>query len=388
MTTLEGLCRASLLLLLPWLWSCALAPKAQMAAEAAGLAPVLAECRCQVIGLGTGTLEPGGEEQLWMADVRGVHRVGSGGRTESLWTAPRFTEVLRFEAADIDGDGVSEWVVLLDSGRMRSFVLRWDGESWQPSAPWAGYLRPLRDGRGELTLVGQRSGGSTAYRGLITRVLVGESGSLTAGEPVPSPPGVSIYDFFWLRGDPGRLFVLESNGSISERDPRSPTVGAGPGPRSGWGVLWRSEDRPVARPVEVEREVRDLLGDLRDERIRLAPPVAVVQLDDDPAEEVLVVTGVPAPQVVFENLRLYRGGDIRAYDPELRGLKELHRTPLLGRSLSAVVAVERGGEDLWVGAIWTRLPGGFTRPESRLLLFDPASGNVVGPSLAAGGDEP
>lgn len=366
----DGLC--AVLLLLPLVLGCASLQRARGASQAAQEAPSLSTCSCLVVSLASGHLGPDSPEQLWMADERSVHRVGTDGSLEELWTAPRFSRVLRLEAADLDGDGRSEWVVLLDTGRFRSHVLRWDGAAWQPSRPWAGFLRPVRDREGTLQLLGQGSGGARPFSGEIVEVSMDAEGALSGGSPVEAPPEVLLYDYFWLPGEQARLFVLEEDGGITERDPRSPAA-----------VLWRSEERVVARPVEVEREVRDLLGDLREQHFRLAPPPRLVQLDQDPELELLLVTGPPRPKVAFENLRLAGGGDVRALDPAARGLVELHRTPLLGRFLSSVWAGAWEGREVWLAAVWTRDAGGFVRPESRVFLFDPSTGNLVPPKAAA-----
>jgi len=304
-----------------------------------------------------------------MADARGVHTLSADGEAERTWNAPRFTELLRFEAADLDGDGLSEWVVLLDSGRFRSHVVRWDGTQWQMSKPWPGFLRPLVGPGGALRLAGQKSSAARPFQGPVVEVLLGEEGALDPGDPLSAPPDTPLYDFFWVSGESDRLFVLEEDGSITERDPRSPSA-----------ALWRSEERVVARPIEVEREVRGLLGDDREQKIRLAPRVSLTQLDEDAEPEVLIVTGPPVPTIAFENLRIFSGGDVRAYDVARRGLEELHRSPLLGRAMAAAQPWRLGDADVWVAAVWTRLAGGFSRPESRVFVLDPKTGNILEPS--------
>ena len=60
---------------------------------------------------------------MWAADSRQVVRIGPDGRPDVVWQAPRFSEIVRFEAADLEGDGVSEWLVLLRFGTLRSQVV-------------------------------------------------------------------------------------------------------------------------------------------------------------------------------------------------------------------------------------------------------------------------
>jgi len=285
------------------------------------------------------------------------------GTLTEVWEVPRFARLLRLEAADLDGDGIVEWVVLYDTGRFRSHVLRWTGDSWESSKPWAGFLRPDAQAGEKTRLLGQSAGSGRFHGERIVEITEAE-GKLVAGEQVVVAPGVFLYDFFWVPGERPRLFVLEEGGSISERDPRSPRA-----------VLWRSEERIVARPLELRRSSRDMLGESTEDTIRFAPPVVLAQWDDDPTPEVFLVTGPAVPMFAFENLRISGGGDVRVFDVGERGLQELVRTPLLGLDLSATWAGQFQGELLWIASVWMKDLGGFAKPESRLFRFNPSSGD-------------
>jgi hypothetical protein len=217
---------------------------------------------------------------------------------------------------------------------------------------------------GSVQLLGQGSGGPRFHAEAVVEVALGADGKLTPGDRVSVVSGLFLYDFFWVPGDRPRLFVLEQDGSISERDPRSPSA-----------LLWRLPERIVARPLELRRSSRDMLGSVEESRVRLAPPVVVAQLDDGPEFEVLIVTGPPTPLFAFENLRIPRGGDVRIFEVGPRGLQERVRTPLLGLDLSATWAGEIADQVVWLGAVWTKDSGGFTKPESRVFRFDLASGD-------------
>ena len=134
----------------------------------------------------------------------------------------------------------------------------------------------------------------------------------------------------------------------------------------------------MGRPIEVERTYRDLLGDESEATLRLAPPVRRAELDETGAVGALMVGGTHTPVVVFQNLRVFQGGDLRLMKPTSRGLEEVRRSPLLGRAMVAA-AQWRISEDhtVWAAVVWTKNGGGFTKPESRVFLLDPATGDLL-----------
>jgi hypothetical protein len=317
-----------------------------------------------VVSIASGSLAPGEAPRLWVADEKRIMELTTDGSMKTVWEVPRFVRLLRLEAADLNDDGVTEWVVLYDTGRFRSHVLRWTGTAWESSKPWPGFLRPVLQADGTLRLLGQSTGGSRFHADRIVEVSSEADDLLVAGGQVKVVPGVFLYDFFWVPGESPRLFVLEESGSITERDPRSPAA-----------VLWRSAERIVARPLQLRRRARDMLGEVEDDTVRLTPPVVVTQWDGASGPVVLLVTGPPAPMFAFENLRIPGGGDVRVFDVGQRGLEERVRSPLLGLDLSATWAGQLGGELLWLAAVWTKDSGGFVQPESRIIRLDPATGD-------------
>ena len=324
-----------------------------------------------VVGLDAGRDAADGEELLWAAEPRGVHLLASDGTSTVAWTPPRFARIIRFEVADVDADGVDEWVVVMDHGRIRSVLVGLEDGVRQPRGkPWNGFLRPVIGADGAVHLVGQRAGGDAPFRGPVIGLAEGDK-RWAAGEPVGLPPDVSVFDYAWLPAvadRPARLFSFEGSGFVEERDARSPRA-----------ITWRSDDRFVGRPVELDRDYRNMLGEEEDVTLRLVPPVSLVDEDGDGAHELLMVGGTQTPVVVFENLRVYQGGDVRLLTPTSRGLEETRRSPLLGRAMVAVSPWSPApGERVWAAAVWTRLGSGFVRPESRIFLLDPATGDLVG----------
>jgi hypothetical protein len=321
-----------------------------------------------VRSLATGAPRAGDEEVLWLAAETGVTEVSADGTSREVWRAPRFVRVLRLEAMDLDGDGASEWIVTAEGSRVRSWVLRFDGAAWREgSTKRPGYMRPLQGPDGLPWLLGQSAGVERPYSGGILKLDPSDP-SLRGGEPLDLPPTLSLHDVFWVPTEGGaRLFAYEPTGQISELDPRSPRA-----------QLWRSDARIVSCPVVVERQSGNLLGEEFTDRLALPVPPVVVDLDGDGAAEVLMVAGTTTPVAVLDNVRVLQGGDARVLVPGVRGLDERNRSPLLGRAMVGVVPFHRpGGRAVLAAAVWTRADTGLARPETRVMLLDPATGDML-----------
>ncbi|MCO4773304.1 MAG: hypothetical protein KDA24_24935 [Deltaproteobacteria bacterium] len=322
-----------------------------------------------VRSLASGTATPEGPDVLWLADERRVMQLDGAGSAEEVWRPPKFSRLLRFEAADLDEDGVDEWVVTLDNSRIRSLVLRRaDDGTFEEIAKPPGFLRPLLGPDGASWLVGQSAGAERPYSGPIKRWTM-ENGGLVAGDALELPGSLSLHDIHFVPQDDGhRVFTFEETGHLGERDPRSPRA-----------TLWRSDARVVARPVVVEREYGNLLNEEIEDSLALPVPTAVVDVDGDGALELLMVAGTTTPVALLDNVRVLQGGDARVMAPGARGLEERARSPLLGRAMVGVVPFElpNGAHRLAV-AVWTKADGGFGKPETRVFLLDPSTGDLVG----------
>jgi hypothetical protein len=334
-------------------------------------------CQCQVTGLATGYDSRGGDQVIWVAAGRDVHAVGPGQDPVVVWSGPRFSRIVRLEAADLDGDGISEWLVVLVANSVRSIVVGMrDGKREALPRPWNGYLRTLVDADGSSLLVGQSGAGDRDFWGPLYRVELSDAGKLSRGERLDLPAGLPLYDFFWLPGSGGeqaRLFSVEETDQLAERDARSPKA-----------RIWRSDNRIVARPVELEREFRGYFGEVKEQFVRLTAPIEVSDADGDGSYEALLVAGLAKPAVVFENMRFHQGGDVRRLRAGPRGLEETYRSPLMGRAVAAASSwTSPSGRRFLVAAVWTRHRAIFKGPESRLLLLDASSGDLLPASEAA-----
>lgn len=328
-------------------------------------------CSCAVTGLTTGRSAPEGPEELWVAAGREIVQVAGDGTSSVVWTAPVFTEILRFEVADLDADGIDEWVVVLDAGSVRSVVVGVeDGVRTQRGKAWAGWLRTWT--QGPPMLLGQRVGGDRPYWGTVSKLELDDKGRWQPVEGGPLyPPRVGIFDPFTLAAAPERIFGLREDGRVVEY---GPTTGlASP-------EQWVSDGRPIGRPIELRRTFRSVLGEEEEAVVRLPPPVVALSGGGG-----LAVTGTPAALAVFEDFVVHRGGEVRAVHstPE-RGLSWGTRTPVVGRAITAATPWTPNGREVWAAAVWTRAPQDFGPPESRILLFDPTRGDALAPSALEG----
>lgn len=326
------------------------------------------------VGLMTGRDRPDGPDVLWIADEGGVHRIQAAAAPELVWKAPRFTTIQHAEAADLDGDGSTEWIVVLDAGRIRSEVIGWDGATrTRIGNPYFGFARPAPGHAEAGTVLLQKAGGDRPFWGPVHLGRF-DGGIAEVREVLDLHDGSALFDLFWTpSAEGGRLFAGEANGQLSERRRDRPR-----------DVVWRSEDRPWGRPVVHAREYRDLLGETRAEGVGFATAPVLADLDGDGAAE-LWIAGHPLPPVrVFESITGLPGGDVRRLDAAARGLVERVRSPLVGRAIVGIAPWRHGERPVIAAAVWTRLAGGFERPETRVLLFDPATGDPI-EVLAEGG---
>ncbi len=329
--------------------------------------------RRAVRSIASGAATAEGPPELWLADERGVTTLAADGTATQTWRPPRFARILRLEAMDLDGDGGSEWVVTMVGARVRSLVLGWRDGGWVELAPGRpGFLRPALGPDGTPILMGQSAGSETPFTGPVRLVHLA-NGELTDGESMDLPPQLAIHEVFWVpQGDAVRMFSLESSGHVGERDVRSARA-----------LVWRSDARTVSRPVVVEREYSNLLGEELDGTLDLPTPTVVMDPDGDGVFDVLIVAGSTTPVAVLENVRVLQGGDARLLTLDTRGLKEERRTPLIGRAMVGVVPWTLRGQPVWAAAVWVRADTGFVRPETRVYLFDPATGDLLPPGPVA-----
>jgi hypothetical protein len=347
---------------------------ASVARELGSSTDALWRCDCEATGLAAGRDAPDGPIRLWVAAGREILGIDpSSGAAELLWEAPRFSRIVRLEAADLDADGADEWLVTLDAGAIRSEIVG-VVESRRASVgkPFSGWLRADVSADGQPRLLGQRAGSDAPFRGAIFGVQLDVNGRLVPGPPVGFPDSVFVLDVFSVPGaDSGsaaRLFTIEAGGQVAERDPRSPRA-----------QVWRSDTRFVGRPVELRREYRDLLDETRTEPLGLPPPPLVADLDGEGTLEVLMPSGGPVPIPILEGIRVLPGGDLRLVVPVAGGLADGRRTPLIGLAAVGAALGPPGPDGLrpWAGLFWTRGGGGLAKPESKVFLFDSASGNLL-----------
>jgi hypothetical protein len=324
------------------------------------------------VAIETGRVERGGPERLWVADDRSIWELGPGSPPREVLRLRGFADLVRFQAADLDGDGVSEWLLTDRAPRTRTRVFAHREGAWAPRGrPYWGWVRV--EGA---SLSAQRAGGDGPFAGPV-RDARWDGTAVVEGAPRGGPDTLGIFDTFVVPAEPTRLFAIEWTGHLSERDPRTPVAS-----------LWRADARTVARPIEIEADSTTLLGEPIDGTVALPAPVRVVPRGD--GWDVLVVSGPTNPVPVLPSLRVLQGGDVRAYSPQPgRGLAERVRTPLLGVAVAAMTPFATAdGRNLWALLVWTRDPGGFLPPRSRVLLCDPETGDLVAAGALSGATTP
>lgn len=355
--------------LLPFLLLCACA-HTQEAVERARDQGALVTLGEEIHSLAHGR-DGGPEDVLWAASPGAVWAIDGAGQAAVVWSPPRFTRILHLEAAQLDDDAPTEWVVILDGGRIRSEVVEWDGVRKITGKPWFGFARPAWDGE-KTRLLGQKAGGERPFWGHIEWLDRDGDGALVPSSDLGVQDSVNLFEVHPGASSGGmRILAFEPSGQLAERSAQRPK-----------DVLWRSDDRPVGRPVVADRSYTNLLGEERGEVLSIPPPPEWADLDGDGALD-LLVAGNPGPPVrVFENLLALQGGDLRFYQWKERGVLEVRRTQLVGRAVTGVAAWTWRGRPVWVAAVWTRLRGGFAPAETRLLLFDPATGEALSADAA------
>jgi len=148
--------------------------------------------------------------------------------------------------------------------------------------------------------------------------------------------------------------------------------------REGGGVIWRGEGVRTSRPLVVERERQNLLGEQRTEVQEIPTEPLVADVDGDGVDEVLTVVSDRAPLGSLGRLRAFRGGSYRLLVAEGRGLAERARSVLLGRFATAVALydVDGDGRPEAVMSVVIRRRSGVSAGRSTLVVLDPMTGDL------------
>ena len=229
-------------------------------------------------------------------------------------------DLLSVDVADINANGKAEIFVTghraqsmgedLQTNRLRSYVLEWDGTRFAPIADeleW--YLRVVNDPVVGHILVGQKRGIDVIFAPGITQLVWSGSGYKPVEElTLPRKLDVFSFTFGDIKKDGQKyLLWLSRAGMLNVSNPNG-------------GVEWSSSDDYVGGDVYL-LEPRDPFGSNRamsnisrqkEVRYYLSPRILVDDLDDDDNPEVYIFSNKDYAGKALPDVRVFKNGQIDA----------------------------------------------------------------------------
>jgi len=250
------------------------------------------------------------------------------------------------DVADINRNGKSEIFITdlrRDSGRLKSFVLEWDGERFRKIADnenW--YYRVLHVPGRDNILLGQERGPYDIFKGGVYE-LKWSNGRYTPERRQILPKWLNIYGFTYgdvLHNGQEMIVAFTQNDRIRIMD------------REG-NEVWTSIERfggseiYLNLPSEtVPSEGRS--GDREEmERLYLAQRIHIADLDNDGRIEVIVVKNKDFTRRLFSRLRLFKSGHVEYLTWDSLGLSVKWKTQEISGYISdyAIADLNNDGED-------------------------------------------
>ncbi len=339
-------------------------------AGAAKSGPALAEIKGELRAVASADVRGDGACELLVLEARDVYRaVLAEGEwdLQPMKVRPAGVDWFGMTAGDVDGDGRDEIALWGFRPQLTGVVLGWDGEALvQESSPLPLYLRIIESG-GQAQLYGQRTGADRDFMGEIEHYSIVDGG-LERGEPLEEGAGLEILGLFY-GGAPGEeapvMYNFASSGELERRD--------------GAAVVWRSEEIRMTRPLSVERERANLLGERRAEVQAFPTEVAAADVDGDGTAEVLMVTSDQASVPMLERVRVFRGGSYRLLGEGDRGLVSRATSLLMGRLMTgvALLDVDGDGSPEALATVVIKRRSGVSRGLSSIVALDPLTGDLL-----------
>lgn len=282
-----------------------------------------------------------------------------------------YNNLISVDVADINKNGIDEIFVSnfnINKGVPSSFVLEWNGKSFDPIAnDLKCYLRVIKRWNHEPILVGQKKGIKEPFMaGVYQLRWVGDS--YKEGEVITSTPSVSIYGFTYgdVTGDGVDDFIQLGN------DDRLRVIAKG-------GVVeWKSDDDFGGSldyvPGEVTGEEADPWSQVTEEqRSYLSPRLLLCDLDLDESPEVIAVKNLSRISRMTKRYRHYGSGEICSLSWDGLGLSENWKTKKIHGYLSdlAIADMDNDGENELVVPVVTRIGSSYVyKSRSCIISYD------------------
>lgn len=229
--------------------------------------------------------------------------------------------VVRVDLASAGGNGKPDIVIArYAAGRAFSDIVAFREGTYRRMAadlPW--FLRPLGQAQGAGSeLAGQESSPAAVFTGPVFRVDCvrrGEGLECARKDPLPLPPGTSLFAFVPLRGwgasayavvgPEGRVRLVDSDGRVTAE-----TI-----------------DRVVGTNRYIEAPAG---GGATPVGVPLPPRLVAADLDGDGTDEILAINNLAAAGLFFEGLRLFQEAEAVCFVREGDGVRLAWRTPQIG----------------------------------------------------------
>ena len=284
---------------------------------------------------------------------------------------PSYHRFLGVDVADINGNGLAEIYVTdlpINSDRLRSFVLEWNGKTFEKIADGANWYYRVLDipNRGKV-LMGQERGTVTDTFGeneLYTGSVFEMRWQNNRLEPVERqllPRRVNIYGFTMgdLLNDGGEMVA-----AFTPRDYIRVTD------RSG-NVEWTSDEpyggSDTFMELRTERKEDERVDDVQMDRFFLRQRLHITDIDGDGKNELLVVKNYDATGRFMEQTRYYKSGHIECLAWDAIGMRIKWKTQKSGYISDYVIAdLDNDGRNEVVFAV--TLKSGLMSGKSRSYL--------------------
>lgn len=228
------------------------------------------------------------------------------------------TSFLWVSAADLDANGKAEiYVSNAGAADANSFVLEWDGKEFRKIAekqPW--FFRVMdMPGKGKV-LIGQRRATGGGFLGKV-EYLKREGTHYVATEPLALPPQGNVYNFAMAdlggRGVVDTVLLTSSEFLVLHE--------------GGADEIWRSEDPYGGAYAFLEKHTSDASDK---DRVYMPSPILLTDVDEDGKKEVMVCRNTSKIGRLLDKFRTFSNGTVDFLLRDEVGLQKKWSTKRLG----------------------------------------------------------